>query len=65
MIRTLCRNLGKVSDTDDLTFCSDKAEFFTDGFPHFTADVGVDFVKNQHRYLIVRREHYFDRQHHS
>ncbi len=59
------RNMGKVGYARILLLSGYFAQFAPDGACRFAADVGVDFVKNQSRHLVVSGDNIFYCQHNT
>ena len=55
----------EVGDAEDLTLLRDLTHLFAHHRCSFAADIGVDFVKDQHRNLILRCQNRLQRQHHA
>lgn len=58
-------HLGQMGDAQHLVGCGEFAQPLPDGHSGFPTHVGIDFVKNQNRDLVLFREHRLQRQHHT
>ena len=58
-------DLRQVGDAEDLVSGTEGGELAADLRANFPPDVGIDFIKDQHRRLIDRGEHRLQRQHHA
>src|SRR5262249_34077817 len=53
-------DLRQVGDAEDLAVFGDLLHFLSDDIGRFAADIGVHFVKNQHRHLVLSGEDGFE-----
>lgn len=51
-----CGDLRKMADAEDLMMLPERTHFRTDGVRDFSAHIGVDFVEDEQRDRVLRRE---------